>query len=76
MAGVEVHTLIDGGQPAEQTAHALAEFFAPAKESLEIAVYDLWAQLYGAPLYKMLGGGDPVITTDITISVEIGRAHV
>ena len=41
MAGVEVHTLIDGGQPAEQTAHALAEFFARAKESLEIAVYDL-----------------------------------
>ena len=37
---------------------------------MEIAVYDLWAQLYGAPLYKMLGGGDPVITTDITISVD------
>jgi L-alanine-DL-glutamate epimerase-like enolase superfamily enzyme len=33
-------------------------------------VYDLFAQLYGAPLYKILGGGDPVITTDITISVD------
>jgi len=33
-------------------------------------VYDLFGQLYGAPLYKMLGGGDPVITTDITISVD------
>ncbi len=41
-----------------------------AKAAVEIAVYDLWAQLYGAPLYKMLGGGDPVITTDITISVD------
>jgi phosphatidylserine/phosphatidylglycerophosphate/cardiolipin synthase-like enzyme len=41
VAGVEVRTLIDGGQPADQTAHALAEFFAPAKRSLEIAVYDL-----------------------------------
>lgn len=41
-----------------------------AKAAVEIALYDLWAQLYGAPLYKMLGGGDPVITTDITISVD------
>src|SRR6185312_13854890 len=40
-----------------------------AKAAVEIAVYDLWGQLYGAPLYKLLGGGDPVITTDITIKV-------
>ncbi|HST45816.1 MAG TPA: dipeptide epimerase [Luteimonas sp.] len=41
-----------------------------AKAAVEIALYDLWAQLHGAPLYRMLGGGDPVITTDITISVD------
>ena len=41
-----------------------------AKAAVEIAVYDLWGQLHGAPLYQMLGGGDPVITTDITISVD------
>ena len=41
-----------------------------AKAAVEIAVYDLWAQLYDAPLYRMLGGGEPVITTDITISVD------
>jgi len=41
-----------------------------AKAAVEIALYDLWAQLHGAPLYQMLGGGDPVITTDITISVD------
>lgn len=41
-----------------------------AKAAVEIAVYDLWAQLHKAPLYQMLGGGDPVITTDITISVD------
>src|SRR5690606_34305557 len=41
-----------------------------AKAAVEIAVYDLWGQLYDAPLYRMLGGGDPVITTDITISVD------
>src|SRR3546814_6070342 len=44
-----------------------------AKAAVEIAVYDLWAQLYDAPLYKMLGGGEPVITTDITISVDPDR---
>ena len=41
-----------------------------AKAAVEIAVYDLFGQLYKAPLYKMLGGGDPVISTDITISVD------
>jgi phosphatidylserine/phosphatidylglycerophosphate/cardiolipin synthase-like enzyme len=40
VAGVEVRTLTDGGQPAGQTAHALAEFFAAAKQTLEIAIYD------------------------------------
>jgi len=41
-----------------------------AKAATEIAVYDLYGQLYGAPLYKLLGGGDNVISTDITISVD------
>ena len=41
MAGVEVRTLIDGGQPAEQTANALAEFVAAATQTLEIAIYDV-----------------------------------
>jgi L-Ala-D/L-Glu epimerase len=41
-----------------------------AKAAVEIAIYDLFGQLYNAPLYKMLGGGDPVVTTDLTISVD------
>ncbi len=41
-----------------------------AKAAVEMAVYDLYGQLYGAPLYKLLGGGDNVVTTDITISVD------
>ena len=41
-----------------------------AKAAVEIAIYDLFGQLYGAPIYKLLGGGDNVITTDITISVD------
>jgi L-alanine-DL-glutamate epimerase-like enolase superfamily enzyme len=41
-----------------------------AKAAIEIAVYDLHGQLYNAPLYKLLGGGDNVLSTDITISVD------
>ena len=40
MAGVEVRTLTDGGQPAEQIAHALADFCDAAEQTLEIAIYD------------------------------------
>lgn len=39
-----------------------------AKAAVEIALYDLWAQLHGAPLYQMLGGGTPRLDTDLTIS--------
>ena len=41
-----------------------------AKAATEMAIYDLYGQLYDAPLYKLLGGGENVITTDITISVD------
>jgi phosphatidylserine/phosphatidylglycerophosphate/cardiolipin synthase-like enzyme len=38
---VEVHSLTDGGQTAEQVAEWLAGFIAPARETLEIAIYDI-----------------------------------
>lgn len=41
-----------------------------AKAALEMAVHDLWGQLHGAPLYRLLGGSPVVMTTDITISVD------
>ncbi|MFT2089372.1 dipeptide epimerase [Paraglaciecola sp. 2405UD69-4] len=41
-----------------------------AKAALEIAIYDLWAKGFEAPLYKMLGGGIPQLKTDVTISVD------
>jgi L-Ala-D/L-Glu epimerase len=41
-----------------------------AKAAVDIAVYDLYGQLYKAPLYKILGGYRKEITTDITISVN------
>ena len=41
-----------------------------AKAAVDIALHDLFGQRYGAPTYQLLGGGDPAITTDITISVD------
>ncbi|MDH5432872.1 MAG: dipeptide epimerase [Gammaproteobacteria bacterium] len=41
-----------------------------AKAAVEIALYDLFGQLYKSPLYKLLGGGEPILSTDITISVD------
>jgi phosphatidylserine/phosphatidylglycerophosphate/cardiolipin synthase-like enzyme len=38
---IELRTLTDGGQPAEDTARALAAFLGAARTSLEIAIYDL-----------------------------------
>ncbi|MCW0459424.1 dipeptide epimerase [Xanthomonas sacchari] len=46
------------------------EHNSSAKAAMEIAVHDLWAQLHGAPLYQLLGGGTPQLTTDLTISVN------
>lgn len=41
-----------------------------AKAAVDIALYDLYGQLYQAPLYKLLGGYRKEIITDITISVN------
>lgn len=41
-----------------------------AKAAVEMAAYDLWGQLHGAPVYALLGGGVPALTTDLTISVN------
>lgn len=41
-----------------------------AKAAVEIAVYDLFAQRQALPLYRVLGGEQPLLTTDITISID------
>lgn len=41
-----------------------------AKAAVDIAVYDLYGQLYNSPVYKLLGGYRKEISTDITISVN------
>lgn len=41
-----------------------------AKAAVDIALYDLYGQMYGQPVYKLLGGNKKEIITDITISVN------
>src|SRR3954470_14438724 len=41
MDAIEVITLTDGGQSADDIAHRLAGFLRPAKSSLELALYDI-----------------------------------
>lgn len=41
-----------------------------AKAGVDIAIFDLYGQLYNAPLYKLFGGYRKEIETDITISVN------
>jgi L-Ala-D/L-Glu epimerase len=41
-----------------------------AKAAIDIALYDLYGQLYNAPLYKLLGAYRKEIITDVTISVN------
>ncbi len=41
-----------------------------AKAAMDMALWDLYGQLYGIPVYKLLGGSRKQIVTDITISVN------
>lgn len=41
-----------------------------AKAAVDIAIYDLFGQLYQTPLYKLWGGFREKLTTDLTISVN------
>ncbi len=41
-----------------------------AKAAVDMALYDLYGQLYRLPVYKLLGGSRSRIETDITISVN------
>ncbi|MBF8984022.1 dipeptide epimerase [Lutibacter sp. B2] len=41
-----------------------------AKAAIDMALYDLYGQLYKSPVYKLLGGYRKEITTDLTISVN------
>jgi phosphatidylserine/phosphatidylglycerophosphate/cardiolipin synthase-like enzyme len=41
LAAIEIITLTDGGQSADDVAHRIATFLRPAKSTLELALYDV-----------------------------------
>ena len=41
-----------------------------AKAAVDMALWDLYGQLYGIPVYKLMGGARKTVVTDITISVN------
>ena len=41
-----------------------------AKAAVDMALWDLYGQLYKIPVYKLMGGAKKSIVTDITISVN------
>ena len=41
-----------------------------ARAAVDIALYDLYGKFHRVPLYKLLGGSQKELTTDITISVN------
>ena len=42
----------------------------PAKAAADIALWDLYGQLYRTPVYKLMGGSRKKLVTDLTISVN------
>ncbi len=43
---------------------------ASARAAIDMAIYDLFGKLYGAPVYKLLGGYRDRIESDITLSIN------
>lgn len=54
----------------QRKLHACVLHNTSAKAAVDMALYDLWAKRWNAPLWKLLGGARPSFQTDITISVN------
>ena len=61
---------VDELEPLLQTIQKCIVGNSSAKAAVDMAVWDLYGQLYHIPVYKLLGGGRKNIVTDITISVN------
>ena len=53
----------------EKLAGCLVHNTSP-KAAVDMALYDLWAQAQGKPLFELLGGARQSLETDLTISVN------
>ena len=66
LIGMDVEDL----EGIQRRLHACVLHNTSAKAAVDMAVYDLWAKRWNAPLWKLLGGARPSFETDITISVN------
>jgi len=63
------HHLADFNALLRNVHHGIVHH-SSLKAALEIALWDLRAQSLGLPLYQLLGGGEPQLRTNLTISVN------
>ena len=61
---------VDGFEDALQTVQRCIVKNTSAKAAVDMALWDLYGQLYRIPVYKLMGGARKQIVTDITISVN------
>ncbi len=61
---------VDELEPLLQSIQKCIVGNSSAKAAVDMAVWDLYGQLYNIPVHKLLGSGKKNIVTDITISVN------
>ena len=61
---------VDEFEPLLQSVQKCIVGNTSAQAAVDMALWDLYGQLYNIPVYKLLGGARRNITTDITISVN------
>ena len=61
---------IDNFEDVIQEVQSSIVHNSSAKAAVDMALYDLYGQLFNIPVYKLFGGARKSITTDITISVN------
>ena len=61
---------VDDFESLIQAVNSCVVHNSSAKAAVDMALYDLYGQLYKLPVYKLLGGSRKQIVTDITISVN------
>ena len=61
---------VDEFEPLLQSVQKCIVGNTSAKAAVDMALWDLYGQLYKVPVYKLMGGARKKIVTDITISVN------
>ncbi len=61
---------VDDFEDVIKAVHSCIVKNSSAKAAADMALWDLYGQLYNIPVYKILGGSRKNIVTDITISVN------